>query len=128
MWLCEISHQRHVREQAGHQNASLSENLENVDKRAVKQVHKLLQVGRFCAAKTVGRSKRLQKVSGAIYARAQMHGEISTAGPMLLQKSTNRGCKSHKYQKTSPSRVCELQFTTKQVCWLHTYQLALKLW
>lgn len=46
VWLCEISPQRHVREQAGNQNTNPSKNLENVDKRAVKQVQKLLEVGR----------------------------------------------------------------------------------
>lgn len=102
MWLCEISPQRHAPEEAGNQNTNLSKNLENADKRAAKRAQKLLEVGRFRAAETlerVGRSKRLQNISHTFYARAQMHGKISTDGLMPLQKSTNGGSNSHRYKK-----------------------------
>lgn len=92
-------------------NTNLSKNLENVDKRAVKQVQELLEVGGFCAAKTferVGRSERLQNISRTIYAQAQMHGKISRDGLMPLRKSTDGGSNSHRYKKVE---CVELQFT-----------------
>lgn len=69
----------------GNQNTNLSENLENVDKRAVKQVQKLLEVGRFCAAKTFERVGR--SVGGSVY-------KTSLTQFMLRHKRTER------YQET----------------------------
>lgn len=107
-------------------NATLSKNLENVDKRSVKQVQKLLEVGRFCAAKTFERVENVYKTSLAQFMlrhkRTERYQERDWchSGSRLTQEVT--------HTDTKRVECVELQFTTKDVCWLHAHQLAPKLW